>query len=135
MGKRARIWNAGGRGAHGALRGTWEAFRRCFASWKPVRRKQMRRILMPIVVAMAAGYAAHAQDVAPKPDADASRTVATQPQLAEALVGLPIYSSDAQKVGQVTSIDVSADGTINTVQAEIEGFLGLGSRSVRITSD
>ena len=95
----------------------------------------MRRILMPIVVAMAAGYAAHAQDVAPKPDADASHTVATQPQLAEALVGLPIYSSDAQKVGQVTSIDVSADGTINTVQAEIEGFLGLGSSSLRITSD
>ena len=96
----------------------------------------MRRILMPIVVAMAAGYAVHAQDVAPKPEADASHTAATQPQLAhEVLVGLPIYSSDAQKVGQVTSIDVSADGTINTVQAEIEGFLGLGSSSVRITSD
>ena len=90
---------------------------------------------MPIVAAMAAGYAVHAQDVAPKPDADASHTAARQPQLAQALVGLPIYSSDAQKVGQVTSIDVSADGTINTVQAEIEGFLGLGSSSVRITSD
>jgi sporulation protein YlmC with PRC-barrel domain len=95
----------------------------------------MRRILMPIVVAMAAGYAAHAQDVAPKPDADASHTTARQPPLAQALVGLPIYSSDAQKVGQVTSIDVSADGRINEVQAEIEGFLGLGSSSVRITSD
>ena len=96
----------------------------------------MRRILMPIVVAMAAGYAVHAQDVAPKPDADASHTVATQPELAhQVLVGLPIYSSDAQKVGQVTSIDLSADGRITTVQAEIEGFLGLGSSSVRITSD
>jgi len=29
----------------------------------------MRRILMPIVVAMAAGYAAHAQDVADVPPA------------------------------------------------------------------
>jgi sporulation protein YlmC with PRC-barrel domain len=96
----------------------------------------MRRILMPIVVAMAAGYAVHAQDVAPKPEADASHTAATQPQLAhEVLVGLPIYSSDAQKVGQVTSIDLTADGRITTVQAEIEGFLGLGSSSVRITSD
>jgi sporulation protein YlmC with PRC-barrel domain len=95
----------------------------------------MRRILMPIVVAMAAGYAAHAQDVAPKRDADASHTAATQPPLAQVLVGLPIYSSDAQKVGQVTSIDVSADGRITTVQAETEGFLGLGSSSLRITSD
>ena len=39
----------------------------------------MRRILMPIVVAMAAGYAAHAQDIAPKPEADASHTAVTQP--------------------------------------------------------
>jgi sporulation protein YlmC with PRC-barrel domain len=95
----------------------------------------MRRILMPIVVAMAAGYAAHAQDVAPKPDANAGHAAATQPQLAEALLGLPVYSSDAEKVGQVTSIDVAADGRITGMQAEIEGFLGLGPSSVRITSD
>jgi sporulation protein YlmC with PRC-barrel domain len=95
----------------------------------------MRRILMLIVVAMAAGYAAHAQDVAPKPDTNASHAAAPQPPLAQALVGLPVYSSDAQKVGQVTSIDVAADGRINAVQAEIDGFLGLGSSSVRITSD
>src|ERR1700682_2168632 len=90
---------------------------------------------MPIVVAMAAGYAAHAQDVAPKPDTNASHAAAPQPPLAQALVGLPVYSSDAQKVGQVTSIDVGADGRITAVQAEIEGFLGLGSSPVRITSD
>jgi sporulation protein YlmC with PRC-barrel domain len=95
----------------------------------------MRLILMPIVVALATGYAAHAQDAAPKPDASANPAGATQPQLAQALVGLPIYSSDAQKVGQVTSIDVAADGRISAVQAEIEGFLGLGANSVRITSD
>lgn len=96
----------------------------------------MRLILMPIVVMMATGYAVHAQDVAPRPDADASHTAATHAQLShQVLVGLPIYSSDAEKVGQVTSIDLSADGTITTVQAEIEGFLGLGASSVRITSD
>jgi sporulation protein YlmC with PRC-barrel domain len=95
----------------------------------------MRRILMPIVVALAAGYSAHAQDVAPKPDPNARPAATSQPLLAQPLVGLPIYSSDAQKVGQVTSIDVAADGRINAVQAEIEGFLGLGSSSVRITSD
>ena len=52
----------------------------------------------------------------------------------EALVGLPIYSSDDQKVGQVKSVDAGANGTI-TLEAEIEGFLGLGSSSVRLTSD
>ena len=95
----------------------------------------MRRILMPIVLAMAAGYAAHAQDVGPKPDANANHALAPQPPLAQALVGMPIYSSDAEKVGQVTAIDVGADGRINAMQAEIEGFLGLGPSSVRITSD
>jgi sporulation protein YlmC with PRC-barrel domain len=92
----------------------------------------MRRVLMSIVVAIAAGCAAHAQDVAPKPTNSAAVAL---PPLAEALVGLPIYSSDAEKIGQVTSIDVGADGRINALQAEIEGFLGLGSSSVRITSD
>jgi sporulation protein YlmC with PRC-barrel domain len=68
-------------------------------------------------------------------DANASHAVVTEPPLAQALVGTPIYSSDAQKVGQIAAIDVGADGRINAVQAEIDGFLGLGSASVRITSD
>ncbi len=89
---------------------------------------------MPIVLAMAAGFAAHAQDVAPKADGNVSPPVATPP-LAQALVGLPVYSSDDQKIGQVTSVDVGEDGRMNGVQAEIEGFLGLGTSSVRFTSD
>ncbi len=94
----------------------------------------MRRMLLPIVVAMAIGFAAHAEDIAPKPDANVSKQVATPP-LAQALVGLPVYSSDAQKVGQVTSVDGGEDGRMNAVQAEIAGFLGLGTSSVRFTSD
>jgi sporulation protein YlmC with PRC-barrel domain len=77
-----------------------------------------------------------------KPSAAAAgadtRTTETPPQqspLAQALIGLPIYSSDEQKVGQVNSVDVDADGRITSVQAEIEGFLGLGSSSVRIAAD
>jgi sporulation protein YlmC with PRC-barrel domain len=64
---------------------------------------------------------------------------ATRPQepapSAQGLVGLPIYSSDGEKVGQVTSIDVSADGRIKSVQAEINGFLGLGTSPLRINAD
>lgn len=95
----------------------------------------MRRMLMPIVAAVALAAAVHAQDVAPKPDANATRPPATQPPLAQELVGLPVYSSDAQKVGQVTSVDVGEDGRMNAVQVEIEGFLGLGASSVRLASD
>ena len=72
----------------------------------------MWRILMQIVLAMAAGYAAHAQDVGPKPDANASHAVATQPPLAQALVGMPIFSSDAEKVGQVTAIGAPTGGSM-----------------------
>lgn len=94
----------------------------------------MRRMLLPIVVAMAIGLAAHAEDLAPKPDANVSKPTTTPP-LAQTLVGLPVYSSDAQKLGQVTSVDVGEDGRMNSVQAEIEGFLGLGASSVRFKSD
>ncbi len=94
----------------------------------------MRRILL-IVVAMAAGLAAHAQNVALKPGAEASHEAPTKPPLAQALIGLPVYSSDDQKVGQVTSIDVGEDGGISGLQAEISGFLGLGTSSVRLLSD
>lgn len=51
---------------------------------------------------------------------------------ATTLVGLPVYSSDAQEVGRVTAIDMSADGRITGLQAEISGFLGLGSSSVQL---
>jgi len=95
----------------------------------------MRRILLSIVVVMAAASSTYAQDVVRKPDANGSRPTATQPPLAQALVGVPVYSSDAQKVGQITAIDVGKDGRINSVQAEIEGFLGLGTNSVRLSSD
>ena len=95
----------------------------------------MRRILMPIALVIAGSCTTYAQEPAAKPDANANHATAPQPPLAQALVGMPIYSSDAEKVGQVTAIDVGADGRMNAMQAEIEGFLGLGSSSVRITSD
>ena len=51
------------------------------------------------------------------------------------LEGLPIYSSDNQKVGAVKSVEKNSDGSVGTLQAEIEGFLGLGTSSVRLTPD
>jgi hypothetical protein len=95
----------------------------------------MRRFLIAIIIATAVCYAAEATDVAPKPDANAGQAMAVPPQGSQALVGLPIYSSDQKKIGRVNSIDAGPGGTIKTLQAEIEGFLGLGTSSVRFTSD
>jgi len=50
------------------------------------------------------------------------------------LVGLPIYSSDKQKVGKVTSVDVS-EGKVTGLKAEIEGFLGMSSGTVGMSAD
>jgi hypothetical protein len=46
-----------------------------------------------------------------------------------------VYSSDNQKVGVVKSVEKNSDGSVGTLQAEIEGFLGLGTSSVRLTPD
>jgi hypothetical protein len=56
-------------------------------------------------------------------------------EAATLLVGSSVYSSDAQEVGQVTAIDMAADGKITGLQAEISGFLGLGSSSVHLGSN
>ena len=74
---------------------------------------------LAIVVAVAMSCAAFAQE--PTPTEAATR-----------LVGSPVYSSDAQKVGQVAAIDMSREGRITGLQAEIGGFLGLGSSSVHL---
>jgi hypothetical protein len=59
----------------------------------------------------------------------------TPTEAAATLVGTPVYSSDAQTVGQVTAIDLGADGRVTGLQAEISGFLGLGSSSVHLGAD
>ena len=51
------------------------------------------------------------------------------------LIGLPIYSSDKQKVGKVTSVDVGAGGKVTGLKAEIEGFLGMSSGTVGMSAD
>jgi PRC-barrel domain len=96
---------------------------------------------LALLVGAVPGVAQQAPGSAGEPPAAASKgvpTTATPPRqspLVQVLIGLPIYSSDEQKVGQVNSADVSPDGRITAIQAEIEGFLGLGASSVRITSD
>jgi sporulation protein YlmC with PRC-barrel domain len=79
----------------------------------------MLRSPLAIVLAVTMSCATFAQEPTPT-------------EVATRLVGSPVYSSDAQKVGQVTAIDLGADGRVTGLQAEISGFLGLGSSSVHL---
>lgn len=54
---------------------------------------------------------------------------------ANVLEGLPVYAADGEKVGIVKSVEKGPDGAVVTLQADIEGFLGLGTSSVRFTPD
>jgi hypothetical protein len=59
-----------------------------------------------------------------------------QPPAAQAevtLVGLPVYSSDGQKLGEIT--EVGSSGGQPAVRAEIGEFMGLGSTPVVIPAN
>jgi hypothetical protein len=123
--------------------GLGESHRRNFHLLWRVRGRTKEDVMRNIVLLAAAlGFVLSAQPgfgqqaPAAEPQNRRATEAPAQQQIdqVEALVGLPIYSSDDQKVGQVKSVDAGANGTI-TLEAEIEGFLGLGSSSVRLTSD
>jgi hypothetical protein len=51
------------------------------------------------------------------------------------LAGVPIYSADGMKLGEVTGARMGLDGKIQLIQADIGSQLGLGTTSVIITPD
>ena len=48
------------------------------------------------------------------------------------LIGLPVLSSDGNKVGTVESVDGEPDGKITAINVTTGGFLGLGPKLVAI---
>lgn len=60
-----------------------------------------------------------------------------QPQQAPQrnLIGLPIYSADGSKLGEITAVEITPDGKLQAVQAEMGYVLGLGTNSVLISPD
>jgi PRC-barrel domain len=129
-----------------AQRNFWSRLRVGSPNAASRRRKEdvMRKVILlatglGLLFGAASAFAQQAPGGAKQPPAasgsGAKPAETQQSPPAQALVGLPIYSSDEQKVGQVNSVDVGPDGRLKSVQAEIEGFLGLGSSSVRITAD
>lgn len=77
-----------------------------------------------VALGLVAGPASAQQSPAPEPPA-------AQPETN--VIGLPVYSSDGQKLGEVT--DVGMSGGQRAVRAEMGGFLGLGSSPVVIGAD
>jgi len=65
-----------------------------------------------------------AQQTTPAPDQPAAR------QVDPMLVGLPVYSSDGQKLGEVAEVGLSSGQA--AVRAEMGEFLGLGTASFEI---
>jgi len=71
------------------------------------------------------------------PDAGEEQApAATEEQAApEDLAGLEVWSSDGQQLGQVTKVNRAADGTVQSIYADVGAFLGIGGKTVEITSD
>lgn len=61
------------------------------------------------------------------------QTPSPQMEQGKAMVGLPVFSSDGQKLGEV--IEVGQSGGQEAIRAEMGEFLGLGSTAVVIGAD
>ena len=53
----------------------------------------------------------------------------------EKLAGLEVWSSDGQQLGEVTKVNRAADGNVQSIYADVGAFLGIGGKTVEITSD
>jgi hypothetical protein len=62
------------------------------------------------------------------------RPPAPQTQADKAMIGLPVFSSDGQKLGEVTDVE-AVSGDQPAIRAEMGEFLGIGSMPVIIAPD
>jgi sporulation protein YlmC with PRC-barrel domain len=51
------------------------------------------------------------------------------------LLGLPVFGSDGQRVGEVTDVRTLSDGKVTEIHIRTGGFLGFFTRKVSIPSD
>ena len=84
----------------------------------------LRPFLLAASVALALIVSPAIAQQTPTPDQPSAQQVDAK------LVGLPIYSSDGQKIGEVAEVGLSAGQP--AVRAEMGEFLGLGTASVVI---
>src|SRR5262245_49906687 len=87
-------------------------------------------LLMAFAIAPAAAQQSEPPKNQPQPQ---EKSQPPGPELNATAVGLPVYSSDGQKLGQVT--EVGTTGGRPAVLADLAEFLGLGPRPVIIPAD
>lgn len=83
---------------------------------------------------------AHAQTPSPatSPSTPPAATTATKPmpgpQAADAkkLIGRNIKNADGDTIGEIKSVYISSDGTVDSVMVGVGGFLGVGEREVQL---
>ena len=51
------------------------------------------------------------------------------------LTGAPVYGPKDEKVGEIGSLLLNADGTIERAVIDVGGFLGMGEKQVAVTFD
>jgi hypothetical protein len=90
----------------------------------------IKPLLAAGVLAAALAAAASAQQTQPP----ASPPPAPQAEQDVTLVGLPVFSSDGQKLGKVTEVGTVPGGQ-QAIRAEMGEFLGIGETSVVIGSE
>lgn len=54
---------------------------------------------------------------------------------ANALIGLPVVTTDGQKIGDVAKVATDASGKVRELELKVGGFLGLGGKSVKVPGD
>lgn len=96
----------------------------------------LRPILAAGSVALALVAAPAMAQQSPAPESPAPAPTPGKPQVQQldpSMVGLAVYSSDGQKIGQVAEVGMA--GGAPAIRAEMGEFLGMGATSVVIHAD
>ncbi|MBO0345110.1 PRC-barrel domain-containing protein [Roseibium limicola] len=67
----------------------------------------------------------------PRTDGQTDATVAVPKEL----IGEPVLSLEGQTLGDVTQVQVNENGLLVSLDAELGGFFGIGSKSVRFPAE
>lgn len=85
-------------------------------------------------IALAAQPVPAQQTEPSRPEQSKPPAPAEQQQVDKDMIGMPVFSSDGQRIGEVTEVG-ELPGGHKAIRAEIGQFLGLGSTPVVIASD
>ena len=90
-------------------------------------------MMRPLLAAGILGVALAAAPLSAQPPAQ-DQPPAPQTQADKTMIGLPVFSSDGQKLGEVTDVGEVSGGQ-QAIRAEMGEFMGIGSTPVVIAHD